>query len=774
VPARALIIAIQKYPNTLPPLEQELPGTVESATKFRDWFRTAHSITPAEELQRLIVCSDDGMAGATHGGSAQAIRQALKALAVAGAAQTEELFVFFSGHGFLFKEGEGPRPADVLVASDFTSMDVGGASCLRLTDIQTELRKSMGAGNHYYFVDACRNEIADDQIDVGSLGVRLPRVNQKEALLYTLFSTTRLSTAPAASPFTDIVIDGLLGKGKSKRPAGGLPPRMRVVWASLEEYVKARLPAADGLHEGTGPAILWEDDLRPNTCTITIANAAAADTFDVTPRDGVGRSLAAFKIQGSQGTWKEAPDDYYLAVVHPKNPVVPIDPPPVDLYENATARFEMTLPSAALEAGIRGMPVPGAPVPTTVPTTTLSIIGPDRSTVVIHDAATGERTETPQPFSGPVKPGSPCVVELFDHERTLIARREVTLNAGEQRTIDLRFPDSPLRNAIAAAVPSSQQHGWVDFSESLGGPVTDPDLGVWLSIIAASRVLGYNEFQKLGPLPLQTFDNLTPGSSALYVLAGFDNVDEPFAVGVGRSAADHAWHPAQPVPGFPGLFEFAGQPQNGGLLVSFASGDRAPTTIASYALPNRATVITVTRRDTGFGINQLLLPVRSLQANLDPLVRNRLPDNPLRAVKFVAQAQRLLARRRSIVESTGPSLELDSALFGKWLDPMMAIVACYELVRQGRVLEIQTPLGNLEQYFGELPDTVALRHLVSPGVTLQPPRWPPLVVDGFTAFDAAAFEVLPQSRLAPSELWTTWRNAVERARVGVVVAEARG
>jgi hypothetical protein len=237
VPARALIIAIQKYPQTLPPLEQELPGTLESATKFRDWFRTAHAIPPAEEPQRLLVCSDDGMAGATHGASAQAIRQALKALAVAGAAQTEELFVFFSGHGFLFKEGEGPRPADVLVASDFTSMDVGGASCLRLTDIQNELRKSMGAGNHYYFVDACRNEIADDQIDVGPLGVRLPRINQKEALLYTLFSTTRLSTAPAASPFTDIVIDGLQGKGKSKRPTGGLPPRMRVVWASLEEYV---------------------------------------------------------------------------------------------------------------------------------------------------------------------------------------------------------------------------------------------------------------------------------------------------------------------------------------------------------------------------------------------------------------------------------------------------------------------------------------------------------------------------------------------------------
>jgi hypothetical protein len=774
VPARALIIAIQKYPHTLPPLEQELPGTLESAAKFRDWFRRAHSVLAADEAARLFICSDDGLEGAAYGASAQDIREAIKALAVAGAAQTEELFVFFSGHGFLFKEGEGPRPADVLVVADFTSMDVGGASCLRLASVQNELRKSMGAGNHYYFVDACRNEIADDQIDVGSLGVRLPRINQKEALLYTLFSTTRLSTAPAASAFTDIVIDGLQGKGRSKRPAGGLPPRMRVVWASLEEYVKARLPAADGLHEGTGPAILWEGDLRPNTCTITIKNAAPVDTFAVTPRDTVGRALAVFNIQGSEGVWTEAPDDYYLAVAHPKNPVVPIDPPPVDLYDNATARFEMQLPSAALEAGTLGMPRPGAPVPPTIPDTTLTVVGPEKSTIVIRDAASGERKESTQHLALPVKPGSPWVVEVFDHERMLIARREVALNAGEQRTIDLRFPDSPLRSAIAAAVPSSPQQGWIDFSESLGGPVTDPDLGVWLSIIASSRVLGYSEFQKLGPLPLQTFDNLAPGSSALYVLAGFDDVDEPFAVGVGRSAEDHAWHTADSVPGFPGLFEYAGRPAGGGLLVSFVSGDRAPISIASYALPNRATVITVTRRDTGLGINQLLLPIRSLQPNLDPQVRQQLPDNPLRAVKFVAQAQRLLARRRSIAESTGPSLEWDSALYGKWLDPMMAIVACYELIRQGRIPEIHTPLGNLEQYFGELPDTVALRQLVSPGATLPPPRWPPLVIDGFAAFDGARFEVLPQSRLAPSDLWTTWRNAVARATVGVAVAEAGG
>jgi hypothetical protein len=195
------------------------------------------------------------------------------------------------------------------------------------------------------------------------------------------------------------------------------------------------------------------------------------------------------------------------------------------------------------------------------------------------------------------------------------------------------------------------------------------------------------------------------------------------------------------------------------MRVSLAVGDRAPTTIASYALPNRATVITVTTSGTRLDIHQLLLPIRDLQAHLDPDVQQQLPHVPLRAVKFVAQAQRLLSRRRSVAESAG-SDEWEYALYGKWLDPMMAIVACYELIRQGRAEDLATPLGNLERYFGELPDTS--------------PPWPPLVIDGFTAFEADSFPILPQSRLAPGGLWTAWRNAVERADAGLVMTNATG
>ena len=104
---------------------------------------------------------------------------------------TGELFVYYSGHGFLFKESEGSRAADVIVPGDFADMMVDGALCFRLDRLQLELLQGLGAGNHYYFIDACRNQIGSDQIDVGS-PVRLKRSSQRDAQVFTLFSTSRL------------------------------------------------------------------------------------------------------------------------------------------------------------------------------------------------------------------------------------------------------------------------------------------------------------------------------------------------------------------------------------------------------------------------------------------------------------------------------------------------------------------------------------------------------------------------------------------------------
>jgi len=765
-----LIIAIENYPGIVD-FAKVLPGTHDSAKKFLAWVKASEkfaNIPAGEEPERIIVCADDpAFPGRTHGANAQDIRLALDALWQGGANKTQELFVFISGHGFLFKETDTARPADVLVGGDFTRASVSGAQCLKLDAIQQQLLTSMGPGNHYYFVDACRNDVSNQDIQVGPLGVSLARSAQRDADVFTLFSTNRLSIAPTASAFTDLLVYGLAGKGRVKRPAGGVPPKVRVVWTDLVFYMHDKMPQVDGPSSGTNPGVLWEEPLKNNTCSITIDNAGPADTFTLSPKDSFLRPLAQFDFQGQSAKWEQPPDDYWLTVTNAGKRVNAVDPvatQPVDLYENCTARF--TLEAAGFGADPGGADWSGAIANIQpVPETTLTIVAPQGSVIKMSDPASGEVLSGQHQMSQTVRPNACTVVEVFDRDNTLIARQEVNVDLGGHKTVDVRFADTPLRQAITGHFPSGD--GGIDFSESLQGAVTDPDLCVWLSIMAASRVLGPERFDKLGPLPLKRFDDITPGQSALYVLAGFDDDTPSLDVGVGTSAIDHRWFPGETNPQFPGLFEVKVPLAPGGCLVSLALDQKSPETLASYMLPNRATVMTVTTRNKRLKINQLMLPIRSLETYLDPVIHGRLPDNPLRAVKFVSQSQRLLERRRSVTAASAQRDEWLLSLHGKWLDPMMAIVASYELIRQGQPQDLDIAVKNLTQYFGDLPDAAALQKMMNPQLTAPPPAWPPMVTDGFTAFAEGTFNVLPQSKLEYTGLWTTWRHAVTHAGIPV-------
>jgi hypothetical protein len=221
LPSRALIIAIENYPAN-PDLATNLPGTHANARGFRAWLKGSAgfaAMTPADETSRILVCADDpAFPGRTHDASGRGIRQAVQALWLAGQDKTGELFVYYSGHGFMFSESAGSRAVDLIVPGDFIDMAVDGALCFRLEALQLELLASMGPGNHYYFVDACRNQISDDQIAVGSPG-RLRRSSLRDAEAFTLFSTSRRPAAPAACPFTDL----LVVRGRAEESPSGVP-----------------------------------------------------------------------------------------------------------------------------------------------------------------------------------------------------------------------------------------------------------------------------------------------------------------------------------------------------------------------------------------------------------------------------------------------------------------------------------------------------------------------------------------------------------------------
>src|SRR5207245_1819253 len=89
---------------------------------------------------------------------------------------------------------------------------------------------------------------------------------------------------------------------------------------------------------------------------------------------------------------------------------------------------------------------------------------------------------------------------------------------------------------------------------------------------------------------------------------------------------------------------------------------------------------------SGAIIHQYILPLKKLQDNLTSAERYSQPSNPLKAIRFMTLAQRQMARRRSLRPDDATATPEDrqawmELLYGKWLDPIMAIMAAYELVR---------------------------------------------------------------------------------------------
>src|SRR4029077_12750278 len=103
---------------------------------------------------------------------------------------------------------------------------------------------------------------------------------------------------------------------------------------------------------------------------------------------------------------------------------------------------------------------------------------------------------------------------------------------------------TPPQTTIATRLPNKQ--GAVLFSETLA-PVSDPDLGIWLALLGGGRILdGIDQrtYSKIAALPLHDFAAEVPGSSPLYLLAGFDDPATRLMVGVSAPGEGTIWKDA--------------------------------------------------------------------------------------------------------------------------------------------------------------------------------------------------------------------------------------
>ncbi|HEY2384677.1 MAG TPA: hypothetical protein VGK48_26170, partial [Terriglobia bacterium] len=532
---------------------------------------------------------------------------------------------------------------------------------------------------------------------------------------------------------------------------------------SLASYIAQRIrgqPVDEDVFGRQEGAILQIKPVPQYACNVSIDGAAPADRVSFELTDPRQRIIATGEFKGDRHALHHTPDFYDLRLTIPAAVVTNIDPLPFELYEDCNVRFRKS------DVGIGP-----APSPPPVPVSPVAIAIPGGAEATLQSFTTGETITFHESGTQSLLAGD-YLAKVTDRDGTPIDTRNVQVQRGGRETsIDLtEFKSSPLRAALLSQIPGDHRAGAVDFSETLG-PLSDQDLSLWLAIIGASRIVpGASSFSKLGRLPLASFSNMSSGDTGLFILSGFANPDTSFELGF-QAGEETVWFQPEAIPEFPGLYQFEhikawnpptapGWHSSG--PITFRVNNRATVTILSSMLPNRITLITLSiDEDDQQQIGQYLLPVEHLVGVLPEEIRDKIEGRGyLRSTKFIAQAQRLFGKRRDIFVG-GRREALTDLLYLKWVDPIMAIMAAYELIRSGEREGLGEVAANLERFFPELPDTWAIRRLVKADAPFR--GWP-IFSDGLLAF-AEQFDRLPfpAERLDYLSAWTQWRGAIQKA-----------
>lgn len=748
--ARAFIIAIEDYPNSTT-LAPQLLGTNKDAEAFRDWLIKKKKV----ETASILACAGPGCAWRTTGTTHDEIVRELQKLSTEWKEENnDELYFYFSGHGFSYEGDNATIQIDVFVASDFIDSDDSGDACLQFQEIQRKLWTSLGPGNHYYFVDACRNPISRADIEVPIIGKKFPVSSRGRSKFYVLYSTALGQVAKVNSGFTKLLLSGLDGGGTAKRWEAG---KMYVTFERLRDYVKAKLKNQE-IEANTGAdsdgLIMELQPIPEYACEVKVADAAANDSFTLT----VSNSLmnTSYPFQGDSYKLQLKPFDYYLEVTHPMASVVQIDPPPpgpLSLYDPVVVSFQKKPMPPGGGLSLAGIPLEAKVTFDAAPGTEIRLV---------HEAS-GKVISDMDSLTATIQPGK-YLAEVVERGMN-IESSAITIEPGKNIVVDLLDrPTSPVRERILSTLSHSGTQRYAEFSESLGR-TANWDLSLWLSVFGASHIVSDpQQFRMLKNLKIESFTDVKKNDSPVYVLAGFEKSEGPFRVAFSDDAKIK-WQPLDKVEGLIGIYEKRIDAQSGSHLLSFKIADQSPLTLAVYGLPNRATFVTFAVDGDGrLKTHQYLLPIYRLFSYLDPQVVEYLDHKPLSLVRTMALAQSRFSNNHQVEpsENTEEKRDWDALMVGKWLDPIMSLIACYEIVRRGHVKQqlakLKSVIQNLRKYFPGIPDTEVIARLI--GLSSDIKDAPPLLMDGVLALDLEDNLPLPASKLDYGSPWTAWRGAV--------------
>jgi hypothetical protein len=768
--ARALIVAIQQYLDSQGSIARELPGTFQAALDFETWlaehWRLA-GLNPANT--QILFCSEPVKPGGTRARQ-EDLLAALTRLKEDGQNSTEELFFYFSGHGFSFEEKPGSR-ADIVITSDFKSPTLSGHCCLKLDEIVAWLRDHLGPGRHYHFVDACRNKLDASKIQIGSLLPIDPQTTG-EASTYVLQSTVEGATAAVGGLFPAALLSGLRGKGKAKAWVPPTEDAMYVKYESLRGYLKetlsklqqfsSRVGGPDG--DGESEAILAKIQPVPIlNCTVQVENTTTQETGKLFVKRGRSDVPKVRPLTIPAMQLELQPDAYSVSVRLDNGQVIPSDPISLDIYEDKTVVFKKVLGPPPGPAGTGGPPpAPVAPTPAAMDAAAAAevhLVVPQNVNYKLRNIDTGME-ETVSASRKLSLPHGRYFVTAHGKSNRIFKREEIVLKGGETVSLNLaNWQKSVPHVSIAKKLPEAG--GAVDFSESLGGAINDSDLNLWLAILGGGRILGpQGDYSKISQFPLHDFINEPSDASPIYVLAGFERPDTRLEVALSRGA-QVAWSESSQPPDMPGILQWYSAAPPEWRLLSIRVNGGASYTIATLAMPNRAMLITLTLdEDDNPRISQFLLPLGHLVSKLPSEVSERLTRrNQLSDVRFLAEASRAFRKRRNLFMAVDQG-QLEELLYAKWLDPIASSLAAYELLRRGRKTALLEVIANMTRFFPAVPDTWALAKIY--GDAVDGPRGVPLFFDGLRAFpDYAEWLPLPAGNLDFTSPWTAWRSAVK-------------
>lgn len=822
---RALIVAIEDYPNVAAGgLAKKLDGTLNAGLAFRDWLQEKwkrERIDAAD--QHLILCSEPAQLGGI-GATSGDIKRALLELQAKGASQTDELYVFLSGHGFTFVSMAGDKTS-VLIGSEFESPALSGGACLSVGYLTRWLSAHLGPGRQTYFINLCRNKLDVETVAVGGPFLPFKPTVSGEGSTFVIHAAAEGDVTQVNSKFNEHLFDGLKGQGRAKVWDENGAKVMRVRYSSLKQHLAARLGRpVDGGALGVDTDMDYETfDPPPRTsCTVKIESTSGVKgtVAYMSNRDDepIEKPLA-----GLSTVLSLMPDVYRFSVKTASGTIEPALSQAIDLYDNATIVFKFrpevavskdSLGSSdrqgknrgggkkskdhpkALQAGAefefeigdllklefgkltfwnggRVSPNTGDTTLKAADNATLRLVIPPCCQLDLTNSSFPRSSRTyDNSQSLEVKPdGYLAVLRQGDVQ---IGLEEFDLNAGEDREVALgRWQNSQPHAAIAEALGSSGDE--VFFSETLGGPVVDTGLDLWLALAGAGRIfMGGSEagYTTVAKLPLKDFRKLKAGSSPIYVLAGSATELPSLKVAV-SDGAEANWRSAKSPSGMASVYEAFFDTKPGPQLLSFRVGKKPPYTVATCASPNRAMLVTIVFDEQGAAtVSQFLLPLGKLAHHLREwrqIEWRRQDVKPLVDVQALVRAMRDFRGRRMVdvklpeaVEQRMPVKPAEQLLYAKWLDPITSALFAYELLRRGKAANLDIVVRNMNDYFGILPDSAALE-LLQKKTTGQRPRGTPLFFDGLRAYENYEEGLpLPASHLDFSSPWTAWWGAAQQ------------